>query len=120
MDSKAAELSLVERAIAMESAYYYYGAYVTANSGAVAVDAEGAGTGATEAGTEVKAEGTGTNAETGTVGMEAIETEVVENGGAEIEGVGATEMTELVELEDSDEEETPKGIQIQQDMLTII
>ena len=86
MDSKVVELSLVERAIAMESAYYYYGAYVTADSGAVAVDAEGAGTGAT--------------------GIEAVEAgteaEVVENGGAEIEGVGATEMTELAELADSD------------------
>lgn len=67
MDSKAAELSLVERAIAMESAYYYYGAYVTADSGAVAVDAEGTGTGAAgieaaEAGTEVNAESAGTGA----------------------------------------------------------
>ncbi len=102
MDSKAAELSLVERAIAMESAYYYYGAYVTADSGAVAVDAEGAGMRAAEAGIEAKAEGAGTNAEDGTVGMEATETEVVENGGAEIEGVGATEMTEMAELADSD------------------
>ena len=41
MDSRAAELSLAERAIAMESAYYYYGAYVTADSGAVAAVAEG-------------------------------------------------------------------------------
>ncbi len=56
MDSKAAELSLVERVIAMESAYYYYGAYVTADSGEAAVAAEGAGTGATEAGIETKAE----------------------------------------------------------------
>ena len=96
MDRKAAELSLVERAIAMESAYYYYGAYITADSGAVAVDAEGAGTGVTEAGEEAEATGAGG------VGREATETEVVENGGTEIEGVGATEMTELAELADSD------------------
>ena len=37
MDSRAAELSLTERAIAMESAYYYYGAYVIADSEAVGV-----------------------------------------------------------------------------------
>jgi len=97
MDSKAAELSLVERAIAMESAYYYYGAYVTADSGAVAVDAEDAGTGATEAGTETNVEGAGTNAEAGAVGMEATETEVVEIGGTEIEGAGATELAELAD-----------------------
>lgn len=45
MDSKVTELSLMERAIAMESAYYYYGVYVMTDSGAVEVDAEGAGTG---------------------------------------------------------------------------
>ena len=126
MDSKAAELSLVERAIAMESAYYYYGAYVTADSGAVAVEAEGAGTGTTEAGIEVKVEGAGMGTAevgeevkatgAGVVGMEATETDVVENGGTEIEGVGATEMPELAELEDSDVEGTPTGIQIQQEI----
>lgn len=116
MDSKVAELSLMERAIAMESAYYYYGAYVTADSGAVTVEAEGAGTGTTEAGIEAKAEGAGTNAEAGTVGMEATETEVVENGGTEIEGVGATEMTELAELVEPDAKGTPTGIQIQQEI----
>lgn len=119
MDSKAAELSLVERAIAMESAYYYYGAYVTADSGAVAVDAKGSGTGATEAGIEAKAEGAGANAEAGTVGMEA--TGVNEAGAeareeAEIEDVDATEMIELAELADSDAEGTPTGIQIQQEI----
>lgn len=102
MDSRVAELSLTERAIAMESAYYYYGAYITADSGAV--DAEGAGTGTTEAGTE--AEATGVNE----AGAEARE-------GSEIEGVGATEMTALeglqIQIMDSDEEETPTGIQIQ-------
>ena len=44
MDSRAAELSLTERAIAMESAYYYYGAYLTADSEAVAVGVKDAGT----------------------------------------------------------------------------
>ena len=97
MDSRVAELSLAERAIAMESAYYYYGAYVTA-------DAEGAGTGVMEAGTE--AEATGVN-----------EPEAEASEGAEIEGVGATEMTALeglqIQIMGSDEEETPTGIQIQ-------
>ncbi len=79
MDRKVAELSLVERAIAMESAYYYYGAYITADSQAVAAKAEEAGTGAAEAGAEAKA-----------------------GEGSEIEGVGTTELTELAELTDSD------------------
>ncbi len=120
MDSRVAELSLTERAIAMESSYYYYGAYITADSGAVAVDAEGAGTGTTEAGIEAKAEGAGTGVME--AGTEAEATGVNEAGaeaseGAEIEGVGATEMTALeglqIQIMDSDEEETPTGIQIQ-------
>lgn len=78
MDSRVVELSLVERAIAMESAYYYYGAYITADSQAVTVETEGAGTGATEAGTEAEATGAGG------AGMKATETEVVENDGSEI------------------------------------
>lgn len=105
IDSRVAELSLVERAIAMESAYYYYGAYVTADSGATVAGME-----ATEVGTEVNAEGAGT------IGMESAETEVVGDGGAEIEGVGATEMTEMAELADSDAKGTPTGIQIQQEI----
>lgn len=44
MDSRAAELSLTERAIAMESAYYYYGAYLTADSEVMAVGVKDAGT----------------------------------------------------------------------------
>lgn len=120
MDSRVAELSLTERAIAMESAYYYYGAYITADSGAVAVDAEGAGTGTTEAGIEAKAEGAGMGVMEAVTEAEA--TGVNEPGeevseGAEIEGVGATEMTALeglqIQIMDSDEEETPTGIQIQ-------
>lgn len=109
MDSRAAELSLTERAIAMESAYYYYGAYITADSGAVAVDAEGtgaavAGIEATEAGTEVNAGSAGTGAaeagaETEKIGVNKAGTEARE--GSEIEGVSAAEMTELAEFADS-------------------
>jgi len=120
MDSRVAELSLAERAIAMESAYYYYGAYITADSQAVAVDAEGAGTGVTEADAEAKAEGAGMGVME--AGTEAEATGVNEPGaeaseGAEIESFGETEMTALeglrIQIMDSDEEETPTGIQIQ-------
>ena len=102
MDRKVAELSLVERAIAMESAYYYYGAYITADSGAVV--AEGAGTGAAEAGAEVKVEG---------AGVKAAEAEA--GDGSETEGVGATEITELAELTDFNVDDDAEGEQRWQD-----
>lgn len=104
MDRKVAELSLVERAIAMESAYYYYGAYITADSGAVV--AEGAGTGAAEAGVEVKVEG---------AGVKAAEAEAEAGDGSETEGVGATEITELAELTDSNVDDDAEGEQRWQD-----
>ena len=88
MDRKVVELSLVERAIAMESAYYYYGAYITADSQAVAAKVEGAGVKAAEA-------------EAG--------------DGSETEGVGATEITELAELTDSNVDDDAEGEQRWQD-----
>ena len=143
MDSRAAELSLTERAIAMESAYYYYGAYVTADSEALAVGVKDAGTQA------AKTEESKTDA--GVAGAEESETEatktavdttgaeITETEGAETEdavGLELTELTELAELADSeaegvqdaqaeapeemriqivdsDEQGTPAGIQIQ-------
>ena len=143
MDSRAAELSLTERAIAMESAYYYYGAYVTADSEALAVGVKDAGTQA------AKTEESKTDA--GVAGAEESETEatktavdttgaeITETEGAETEdavGLELTELTELAELADSeaegvqdaqaeapeemriqivdsDEQGTPTGIQIQ-------
>ena len=143
MDSRAAELSLTERAIAMESAYYYYGAYVTADSEALAVGVKDAGTQA------AKTEESKTDA--GVAGAEESETEAIktavdttgaeitETEGAETEdavGLELTELTELAELADSeaegvqdaqaeapeemriqivdsDEQGTPTGIQIQ-------
>lgn len=104
MDRKVAELSLVERAIVMESAYYYYGAYITADSQAVAAKAEEAGTGAAEAGAEVKVEG---------AGVKAAEAEA--GDGSETEGVGATEITELAELTDSNVDDDAEGEQRWQD-----
>ena len=131
MDSRAAELSLTERAIAMESAYYYYGAYLTADSEAVAVGVKDAG--AQAAKTEEFKTDTGVAAKTAvdTAGAEITETE-----GAETEDAGGSELTERAELAvleaegvqdaqtealeemriqivDSDEQGTPAGIQIQ-------
>ena len=136
MDSRAAELSLTERAIAMESAYYYYGAYLTADSEAVAVGVKDAGTQAakTEAGAAgvEKTETEAAKTEVGAAGAEIIETEAAKTaedaGGSEL-----TERAELADLEaegvqdaqtealeemriqivDSDEQGTPAGIQIQ-------
>ena len=137
MDSRAAELSLTERAIAMESAYYYYGAYVMADSEAVGVK---------DAGTQAaKTEESKTDA--GVAGAEESETEaaktegaagveITETEGAETEDAGGAELTERAELADSeaegvqdaktealeemriqivdsDEQGTPAGIQIQ-------
>lgn len=140
MDSRAAELSLTERAIAMESAYYYYGAYVTADSEVVEAGVKDAGTQAAKteesktdagvAGVE-KSEMGAAKTEVGAKGAEITETE-----GAETEGAGGSELTELAELADSeaegvqdaqaeapeemriqivdsDEQGTPTGIQIQ-------
>ena len=79
MDSRAAELSLTERAIAMESAYYYYGAYLTADSEAVAVGVKDAGTQAAKTAVDTAgAEKTETEAaktEVGAAGAEISETE---------------------------------------------
>lgn len=135
MDSRAAELSLTERAIAMESAYYYYGAYLTADSEAVAVGVKDAGTQA------AKTEESKTDA--GVAGAVESETEAAKTGaeitqteGAETEDAGGSELTERAELADlevegvqdaqaealeemriqivdSDEQGTPAGIQIQ-------
>lgn len=124
MDSRAAELSLTERAIAMESAYYYYGAYLTADSEAVAVGVKDAGTqaakteesktdagvaGAEESETEaaktegaagvVESETEAAKTEVGAAGAEITETE-----GAETEDAGGSELTELAELADSEAE----------------
>lgn len=121
MDSRAAELSLTERAIAMESAYYYYGAYLTADSEAVAVGVKDAGAqaakteefktdtgvaGAVESETEAaktavdtagveKTETEVTKTEAGAAGAEITQTE-----GAETEDAGGSELTERAELAD--------------------
>ena len=116
MDSRAAELSLTERAIAMESAYYYYGAYLTADSEAVAVGVKDAGTQAakTEAGAAgvEKTETEAAKTEVGDAGVEKTETEAaktaVDTAGAEItqtegteaEDAGGSELTERAELAD--------------------
>ena len=96
MDSRAAELSLTERAIAMESAYYYYGAYLTADSEAVVVGVKDAGTQAakteeskTDAGVAEAVESETEAAKTAvdTAGAEKTETEAaktaVDTAGAE-------------------------------------
>lgn len=135
MDSRAAELSLTERAIAMESAYYYYGAYLTADSEAVAVGVKDAG--AQAAKTEEFKTDTGV---AGAVESETeaakTEAEITETEGTEAEDAGGSELTERAELADleaegvqdaqtealeemriqivdSDEQGTPAGIQIQ-------
>lgn len=143
MDSRAAELSLTERAIAMESAYYYYGAYVTADSEALAVGVKDAGTQAAKT-EESKTDAGVAGAEESEMGAAktAVDTtgaEITETEGAETEdavGLELTELTELAELADSeaegvqdaqaeapeemriqivdsDEQGTPTGIQIQ-------
>ena len=140
MDSRAAELSLTERAIAMESAYYYYGAYLTADSEVMAVGVKDAGAQAakteefkTDTGVAgaVESETEAAKTEAGAAGAEITETE-----GAETEDAGGSELTERAELADleaegvqdaqtealeemriqivdSDEQGTPAGIQIQ-------
>lgn len=121
MDSRAAELSLTERAIAMESAYYYYGAYLTAESEAVAVGVKDAGTQAakteeskTDAGVAgaVESETEAAKTAVDTAGVEKTETEVTkteagaagaeitQTEGAETEDAGGSELTERAELAD--------------------
>ena len=135
MDSRAAELSLTERAIAMESAYYYYGAYLTADSEAVAVGVKDAGTEAAK--TEVGAAGAvESETEAAKTAVDTAGAEITETEGAETEDAGGSELTERAELADleaesvqdaqtealeemriqivdSDEQGTPAGIQIQ-------
>ena len=123
MDSRAAELSLTERAIAMESAYYYYGAYVMADSEAVGVKDAGTQAAKTEesktdagvAGAE-ESETEATKTEVGAAGVVESETEadktevgaagtvITETEGAETEDAGGSELTELAELADSEAE----------------
>ena len=140
MDSRAAELSLTERAIAMESAYYYYGAYLTADSEAVAVGVKDAGTQAakteeskTDAGV---AEAVESETEAAKTAVDTAGAEITQTEGAETEDAGGSELTERAELADleaegvqdaqtealeemriqivdSDEQGTPAGIQIQ-------
>ena len=125
MDSRAAELSLTERAIAMESAYYYYGAYLTADSEAVAVGVKDAGTQAakteeskTDAGVAEAVESETEAAKTAvdTAGAEKTETEaaktevgaagaeITQTEGAETEDAGGSELTERAELADLEAE----------------
>lgn len=129
MDSRAAELSLTERAIAMESAYYYYGAYLTADSEAVAEGVKDAGSQAAKteesktdtgvAGAEesemeaaktegaagvVESETEAAKTEVGAAGVEITETEEAETEDAETEDAGGAELTERTELADSEAE----------------
>ena len=125
MDSRAAELSLTERAIAMESAYYYYGAYLTAESEAVAVGVKDAGTQAakteeskTDAGVAgaVESETEAAKTAVDTAGAEKTETEaakteagaagaeITETEGTEAEDAGGSELTERAELADLEAE----------------
>ena len=140
MDSRAAQLSLTERAIAMESAYYYYGAYLTADSEAVAVGVKDAG--AQAAKTEEFKTDTGvagaveSETEAAKTAVDTAGAEITQTEGAETEDAGESELTERAELADleaegvqdaqtealeemriqivdSDEQGTPAGIQIQ-------
>ena len=140
MDSRAAQLSLTERAIAMESAYYYYGAYLMADSEAVAVGVKDAG--AQAAKTEEFKTDTGvagaveSETEAAKTAVDTAGAEITETEGAETEDAGGSELTERAELADleaegvqdaqtealeemriqivdSDEQATPAGIQIQ-------
>lgn len=140
MDSRAAELSLTERAIAMESAYYYYGAYLTADSEAVAVGVKDAG--AQAAKTEEFKTDTGvagaveSETEAAKTAVDTAGAEITQTEGAETEDAGGSELTERAELAvleaegvqdaqtealeemriqivDSDKQGTPAGIQIQ-------
>ena len=125
MDSRAAELSLTERAIAMESAYYYYGAYLTADSEAVAVGVKDAGAQAakteefkTDAGVAgaVESETEAAKTAVDTAGAEKTETkaaktevgaagaEITETEGAETEDAGGSELKERSELADLEAE----------------
>lgn len=135
MDSRAAELSLTERAIAMESAYYYYGAYLTADSEAVAVGVKDAGTQAAKT-EESKTDAGVAGAVESETEAAKTEAEITETEGTEAEDAGGSELTERAELADleaegvqdaqtealeemriqivdSDEQGTPAGIQIQ-------
>lgn len=102
MDSRAAELSLTERAIAMESAYYYYGAYLTADSEVVAVGVKDAG--AQAAKTEEFKTDTGvagaveSETEAAKTAVDTAGAEITETEGAETEDAGGSELTERAEL----------------------
>lgn len=117
MDSRAAQLSLTERAIAMESAYYYYGAYLTADSEAVVVGVKDAGTQAakteeskTDAGV---AEAVESETEAAKTAVDTAGAEITQTEGAETEDAGGSELKDvdnnLTESESGQNEEPGQG-----------